>query len=192
MRKNSLKGFKCSSVQVFKCSKIQMFKSSNVKCSCVHLSLAGLIHECYPMANGHTDRVACHVLLPEVSASLLTPTAVVIPLLLVLALTPMAIVTFSTLPPSPLAWLARGMVDKLPLGAPSGGPRPSGSGSHTKSNQLISESLSNQRYILGSYSSSDGSSCDCTSITSMTSCSSAGTPLPPFNSSFMPLPSSTA
>ena len=42
------------------------------KCSSVHVSFftwGGLIHECCPMANGHTDRVACHVLLPEASAS---------------------------------------------------------------------------------------------------------------------------
>ena len=40
---------------------------------------------------------------------LLTPAAVILPLplLLVLALTPAAVVTFSNLPPSPFAWLAR-------------------------------------------------------------------------------------
>ena len=64
-------------------------------------------------------------------APLLTPAAVIIPLLLVLALTPAAVVTFSTLPPSPFACLAReggqflaagggqgklGMVEIVPLG----------------------------------------------------------------------------
>ena len=56
---------------------------------------------------------------------LLTPVAVILPLplLLVLALTPAAVVTFSTLPPSPFAWLAAGVgegklgaVETLPLG----------------------------------------------------------------------------
>ena len=82
-------------------------------------------------------------------APLLTPAAVILPLPLGspgscpdrAALTPAAVVTFSTLPPSPFAWLAReggqflaadggqgklGVVEKPPLG-------PSGNGSRTNS-----------------------------------------------------------
>ena len=49
------------------------------------------------------------VIIPLLLVLALTPAAVVTfsTLLLVLALTPAAVVTFSTLPPSPFAWLAR-------------------------------------------------------------------------------------